>query len=415
MSQPVENLVAAIVDAGDAQFIVDHPEVAAYIATNQFDLILYDQLNSHLDKYGKVPARDVLEEEWGQPLPKPSEPALFYLDQLRPLHVRKILQAASAEAAIKINSDPEGALDIFDKAIQELRMQRQASAMIDLRYAKDMIEKHLISKWSGTGLLSMGWPTYDKYSGGLMNGDLVSILGSTGIGKTTLLLSRAFHFWEVHKQPVMFVSSEMNLKAILERSVAILSKVPFDYIKHGMFPNIMVDFKAKLFAALNGDMSGMPPFIFIDGDLAITKEDVLRIFNQLKPGLLCADGPYLWGGSSYRDRWQLIAENVTFLKKDIAKRAPVIATWQFDKEAMKLKKGERPTLGNIGGSKEIANLSSVVLGMFQDKTPETINRRTIEVMKGRGGEVGRFDVHWDFLTINFDELAQAENEELEIT
>jgi hypothetical protein len=41
--------------------------------------------------------------------------------------------------------------------------------------------------------------------------------------------------------------------------------------------------------------------------------------------------------------------------------------------------------------------------MFQEDSPETIERREIRVLKGRNGETGKFSIRWDFLKMDFEQ------------
>jgi hypothetical protein len=100
VSEIVELLIAALVDSGDHEFLIHHPELPKYGSDNAVDSSLVGLCENHLKKYGKVPSRATLEAEWGQKLPKPTEPAKFYLDKLRPIHVKKALQAATVVAQV---------------------------------------------------------------------------------------------------------------------------------------------------------------------------------------------------------------------------------------------------------------------------------------------------------------------------
>jgi replicative DNA helicase len=132
--------------------------------------------------------------------------------------------------------------------------------------------------------------------------------------------------------------------------------------------------------------------------------------------LVVVDGAYLLGGTSYQRRYETIAESATFLKQKIAtnRGIPVMASYQFNKEGAKTKKGEEAVVQDLAGSMEIGNLATVVLGLFQGDTPETIRKRKINVLKGRNGEVGQFYVNWDFVNMDFDEVGE-EDDLLQIT
>ncbi len=413
MSEHIENLVASLVDAGDQDFLNLHPELFAYGSHNAVDSSLLEMLDGHLKSYGKLPARSTLEHTWGRKLPTAPETAKYYLGLLRPVHLRKTLQGASIEAGACIKDDPEKAFAIMAGAVDKLRLTKNGFSLVDFRTAQDKILQHLKAKWDQQNYVPLGWPKYDEMSGGLMPGDFITFSAGTGLGKTYLLLSRAFYLWKVVKIPVLFVSMEMSLEQILERATALQGNIPFNYIKKGVFPNLTFDFKKKMIEALEWAKHSPVPFWFVDGNLAATAEDLGRLCNQLQPRVTLVDGAYLLGGIKYKNRWELIAENASFMKQVLANgmRSTVIASYQFTKNSMRWakKKGEAPGLEDIAGSQEVPNIASVALGISYDESPTGTKRRKIEVMKGRGGEAGSFLVDWNFYTMSFDEVSDEDH------
>jgi hypothetical protein len=79
-------------------------------------------------------------------------------------------------------------------------------------------------------------------------------------------------------------------------------------------------------------------------------------------------------------------------------------SWQLNREATKKKKNEEVGLSEIGYSDAIGQISSVVLGLFQEESIETVEGRQVHVMKGRNGEVGNFSTRWNFHVCDFTEI-----------
>jgi replicative DNA helicase len=234
-----------------------------------------------------------------------------------------------------------------------------------------------------------------------------------------VLLTRAFHFWQNHNVPVVFISGEMSLNPILERAAALFSHIPADFLKHGLIPNVgPKNQKQKLTKALFEDApkAGVP-LRFREANLAMTEKHILQLCHQYHPAVVCVDGAAILGGTSYGRRWEQIASMATFLKQAICQGLgiPCIASYQFTNEARKefKKKQGIPSLPDIAGSAEIANLSTVCLGMTQDNTPETTHHRQIAIMKGRNGESGTFYIHWDWVAMNFEEYIEPTAPELD--
>jgi replicative DNA helicase len=139
---------------------------------------------------------------------------LYYLGLLETAHIQKTLSTAASVAQGHMKADPKQSLAIMEDAVHALRANQQTASVMDFRKAGPRVMKHLTSKWSGKNYISLGWPSFDDNSGGLMAGDFFSIAGFTGAGKTWILLSRAFHIWQNHKLPVVFISAGMGLDAL---------------------------------------------------------------------------------------------------------------------------------------------------------------------------------------------------------
>jgi replicative DNA helicase len=422
LSEAFEKLVSALAESGRVEFLIEHPELRDYVRQSPVDASLFALVDNHVLRYGKIPARETIEDQWGQPLPKTTGPAEFYLPQLKAAYVRDTLQAALNDAQKYMKTNPERSRKIIDEAVTILSTPPEVPAIVDYRESLPRIMKHLASKLKGGGI-SLGWPSYDETSGGLMPGDFVSLVGFSGFGKTQMLLSRALYFWEVLNLPVLFISGEMNLDAILERAAALDSHVPADYLKHGLFPNVgPTNYKEKLIKRLKDAAKAPTPLYFIDANLAMFTSAIQRLCRRLEPAVVCVDGAATLAGHSYHRRWEAIAETTTFLKRVICNQMGIltIATYQFTNEARRAFENEKvlPSLSDIAGSVEIGNLSTVCLGMMPDDTVDIIPRRKISILKGRNGETGSFYTHWNFRTMNFaefDEYAGDTEEDVEIT
>ncbi len=55
-----------------------------------------------------------------------------------------------------------------------------------------------------------------------------------------------------------------------------------------------------------------------------------------------------------------------------------------------------------------------MLGLLQGEAVETLKRRRVKVMKGRGGEGGEFEVNWDMTRCDFGERDTGPVDEAEL-
>jgi hypothetical protein len=135
-----------------------------------------------------------------------------------------------------------------------------------------------------------------------------------------------------------------------------------------------------------------------DGALSAKVVDLQMLCNQLQPDILFIDGAYLLRCDNQRlQRHDRINTNVEDIKQYLADglSIPVVQTFQFNRE-MKKKDVEQVDLEHIAGSDAIGQLSSVVLGLFEEDSIETAIQRKIRILKGRHGEKGEFNINWRF-------------------
>jgi DnaB-like helicase C terminal domain len=149
------------------------------------------------------------------------------------------------------------------------------------------------------------------------------------------------------------------------------------------------------------------PFWVVDGNFKATVEDIWVAARQLKQDAIFIDGAYLLKHPTERDRYRRVAENADLIQQELSNIAPTVCPWQFSREAAKKIKNKGPdqvSLEDIGYSDVIGQVSSLVLGLFEGDSPETVKQRRIEILKGRNGEVGGFITRWDWVGMHFEEV-----------
>ena len=128
----------------------------------------------------------------------------------------------------------------------------------------------------------------------------------------------------------LFVSMEMSTLAIQQRLAALHTHVSATHVKQAALSSVAFK-KVKL--ALTEVKGFAYPFWVVDGNLAVTVEDIWMIARQLNPGAIFVDGGYLLKHPTERDRYRRVAENAELIKQELAKLAPTVVSWQFAKSA----------------------------------------------------------------------------------
>ena len=403
-----EGSVSSLIQFGAIEHLFRGNEVEAYSFVREF-----------VKSYGKLPDPDTIEAHTGETLVKHKETPAYYFDLMEARFTEFALKKAMKEASDHLlpeNKDPEAALKVVVETAMKLMGQKHSRQVVDLREAYDLLIADYVSKIKGVDGygLRLGWPTLDKMSGGLVKGDVISFVGRPAAGKTWQMLFGAHHGWSTmgkkvdpdHDQSRMFVSMEMSILPIQQRLAALQMHLPMTQLQQAALSSKNLK---KLKDGLVEIKGYGAPFYVVDGNLTATVEDIWMMARQLNPAAIFVDGAYLVKHPKERDRYKRVAENADLIKKELAAIAPVCCSWQFarsaaDKNQKKKKDGNKVGLEDIGYTDAIGQVSSLVLGVFEEESVETLKQRRIEVLKGRNGEVGSFLTRWDFDKMDFTEI-----------
>lgn len=413
-------MIAALLDEGSVDRMlklgpVDHLFKGAEPPVWEF-------VKGFVSTHGQLPKADTVTAHTGDKLPVPKEPVSYYVEQMRIRHKELVLKDAIKNAGASLqpdNLDVDKALGVMAETVMSLVRSEFSNQIADFRDAYDLIVPEYVAKAQGTisGGLRLGWPTLDDMTNGLGVGDLLSMVGRPGAGKTLQLLFAALHGWStpavegVQDQSRLFVSMEMPILQIEQRMAAIHTHLPGGKLKQGKLASKSF---TKLKKGLK-ELKGFPhPFWIVDGNLAATVEDVTLLARQLNPAAIFIDGGYLLKHPSERDRYKRVAENADLIKSMLCPIAPTVVSWQFSRSGGKkhLKKGEKPTMDDIGYTDAIAQVSSLILGITQAENVETLKARQIDVLKGRFGETGSFLTNWNWETMDFSEIVEKNVEDM---
>lgn len=398
------------------------------------ELPFYDFVKSFVKAYGSLPKVETVETHLGDELIPHKEPSGYYLDLLETRYVEERVKSTGKAASDLLkpeNKDPQAALQKMTDMVLDVALKKQQKNIVDFRNAIDLVLPAYLAKFkaeSSNGLL-YGWPYLDAMTGGVGVGDLVSFVGRPAQGKTWKLLYAALYGWNLaaklakaaasaaEKPEVMpasgsrmFVSMEMPAQQIIERLSAMQTHLPMNKLKHA---DLGTTGLKKLKAGLTEIKTHADPFWVVDGNLAATVEDIWLMARQLKPDAIFIDGGYLVKHPTEKDRFRRVAENADLMKQELSSMCPTTVSWQFAKSASKKKKGEVVTGDDVGYSDAIFQVSSILLGLFEHESVETLKRRCVQLIKGRSGETGQFITNWDFANMDFSEISEVAVEDLQ--
>lgn len=372
---------------------------------NSGEKLAFEYISKHVLQYGALPKLETLAIHSDADLEKPPEPSLYYLEHLKQRYMDLGLRNAVADATKLLkgdDKDPRAAVSMmFDACVAMLRTEKSAH-LFDFRDAlMPVMAEHTAKLIDSNVGVDLGWEYLDRMIGGIRKGDLVSYVGRPQKGKTWFMLYSALHAWEKQGKTVMFCTFEMEGRLIRERLAAMYGHVPAMSLKLG---EMLEQDSKKLVAKLTTAKHMKNPLWILDAGMATTVPEILSITRSLKPDVIYLDGAYLIQHENTRlDRFRKIDAVADQIKTIICPLAPTLASWQYSRAAAKKKKDEPVTAEDVYGSDVIFMVSSILLGIFQAETPETIHRKLIQIQKGRGGEKGEFETCWDFVNMDFSQ------------
>lgn len=375
---------------------------------------LYEVIRSHIAQYGAIPKAETITTmpDFASALVQAPEPMEYYMHEVEQRYLNTTLTSmVSTSISLLKEKKGEETLDLVKNAVSTLFALKNRQHLFDLRTMSQLIGSEYAKSWQeGDSALMYGWPTLDAMTGGLRAGDLASFVGRPAAGKTFKLLKVAHNAWVSNNTP-LFVSMEMNTTIIAQRIAALHTHTPLTKL---LKAELVTPVFKNLMEGLVEVQGFESPFWVVDGNFSTTVEDIMTMCHQLKPGSVFVDGAYLLKHPNARmNKFERISENCELLKQQIATdlEIPTVVSYQLNRDVLKKKKDQKAGVEDIYGSDSIGQLSTVVLGLFQEEGVETMHRRRVEILKGRNGEVGEFNINWEFNKMNFDEVPKEEQKQ----
>ena len=380
---------------------------------------VWDFVSEFIKKYGELPKAETIQTHTSVALPETAEPAAYYLDLMRIRHQELCIKAAMKKAQDQLQpggAGSEAALTQITQMVLNLLTQDQAHQVSDLRTAHKLLIDHYAATNHGSlSGVKLGWPYFDEMSGGVRKSDLVSMVGRPGIGKTWQMLYCRLHRLGCRPKPT---------RRTPWREPACSSRWRWTCCRSSSaWPRCTR--RCKMSRSRR----------------ARCRRVELKTLQEGPEGAGGLQGPVL-GGRRQPDgdgRRRLPARQAAEAERGLHRRrvpdeairpsatatsgcprTPICSRIRSPTRsarssprgssrarASKKKKGEEVTLDDIAHADAIGMDSSIVMGVFEEETVETLKQRRVKILKGRNGETGEFLTNWYFDKMDFCGSAQA--------
>jgi replicative DNA helicase len=366
------------------------------------ELPAYNFLLNFHSRYGGLPSLDLMLTE-GFNLTEPQGPIDYYMDECRKRAIYNYINGAQGQLMEALrNRNMDGSIEIIQNALNSVSSLRTEEDVITLHEAsiRVMEEYDRAHLQPGRQGITLGWDVLDDATGGAENGDLITVVARTNIGKSWTLVWMALQAWRAGHS-VLFASMEMTTEAVVRRFIGLDNVVNPRFIREG---RLSIYREQEIRRSIE-NMASRPPFHFLSGNLRKETSDLDALIQEFSPDIVYVDAGYLMkskGGKQWRAKWEEQATVATELKDlCLARNRPLVQSVQFSKEQKAGDKAEADLM-NIGGTDEIAKLSSIVLGALPGLHPRESVRRRYKVIKARESEVNtEFTTRFEFYPLNF--------------
>lgn len=414
-------LLSALRKSGSSSLLFDVP--VDYFNKDEQKVFLW--LRDHFREHKGFPTSKTIKRETGVSTVKTNENVNYYIDNSRKkaLYYRLMDPYSELREAMG-DKAPDRVIEVCKEILQISReLGRDQEGVITIRAALDEVEADYDIAHDTIGLrgITTGWPYVDKITGGHQNGDLNTLVGRPGRGKTYMILKQAYSAW-LSGKAILLVSMEMTALQLARRLVGISSGINPNYIKTGRLSSIV---KQRMDGSISVLRDGVP-FNMVVGGFRKSVSAVRALAEELNPDIIFVDASYLLTPEKKRNRSESRRETVSDVIEELKMittdlNRPILQTVQFNRLAVKprrLREHERRnpighlSLERIGETDVVGQVSSIVTGIELGDPPHERDRRWMGFLKGREGEQGHWCVHYEFNPVNFDIVAREDQREV---
>ena len=332
--------------------------------------------------------------------------------------LRRLVQAGTRIVQMGYGAAGQDSIGSVDEIVD--RAQAEVYEVTERRTAEDFvrIEELLqgtmdeIDRISSTGGIGTGIPTgfseLDQITNGLHPGQMITIAGRPGAGKSTLGMDIARSAAVKHGKPAVFFSLEMSRLEIMMRLFSAEARIPLRNMRSGH----MSDEDWTRMARRSGELAEAP--LFIDDSPNLTMMEIRAKARRLKQRhdlqLVVIDYLQLMtSGKRVESRQQEVSEfsrAIKLLAKEL--EVPVIALSQLNR-GPEQRTDKKPMLSDLRESGSIEQDSDVVLLVHREDMYERESPRAGEadliIAKHRNGQTGTVTVAFQGHYSRFTDLA----------
>lgn len=364
---------------------------------------MWNYIIRHTRRYKSTPSLEATKNDWPDfEFVQTQETIEWVMDRFVVMVKRRFADDQLVELA-RIADDPDRREEIdleFLRVAQDLVASLPTGKVSRFSEAEKRIRAYEERKKSGKRLgIPYGFPTLDKALSGVFPHELVTVLGWTNIGKSTLLRVFAFNMWMEGYNP-LYISLEMGDDEILREFDAMAAKLDRQKMKQLDLSAEQMEHWAEFAANMTEQTSDI---LIVDEKYRVSPEQVYAETLRHKPDIVFVDYVGLMktqGSMRGVKKYQQLTDITQDLKVNARMlRIPIVMAAQTNRSGAK----DGADLDNVADAVSISQDSDTVIGLFQDEDMERDREMEMRVNKSRSGPRPKFKAIWDHETPEFRE------------
>lgn len=359
-------------------------------------------ITEHFNNYGVYPEFNTIEREIGHTVFSriPAEPLEYWMRYVneRWYHSKLVQLRDSISDQLASGNDFSQAIETVANIHNEITQDTTNAQSLDMYTVQENVIEHhnRVQQMSTIPGIPFGLPFLDEVAGGIQAGDIVVIVGESGIGKTFLSIKFARAAREAHYN-VLMVCTEMPELQVARRDLAMKAEINANDLKMGKLSEFSTNRLQRIIAESEERTNTEDSYYkILPGDIYNTFENISTFVKEVKPHLLIVDGAALIRSEKFKgSRWERIIEIIEKFKALALKESElrIILTFHYGKSGP----GKQE---NIYGGMAISQFASMILSFEYERQEDKNNTspvqyRNLKLLKGRDGETGVLRVLYD--------------------
>jgi archaellum biogenesis ATPase FlaH len=243
---------------------------------------------------------------------------------------------------------------------REIYLDRDSSSRLDFFNET----RNTILKGGMLGLPT-GLATFDKQGLGFRKGEVIVVIGGTGVGKSWLVTYMGVTSY-TSGYKILMISPELTAEEVGQRFDVLLANT--QGVQLSNMEIMLGKADPKVYEDWLSSLDGNSRFVVIDSSdtgKRLTFTDIWRYAKEHNPDLLIVDGlPFIAGNNSRDKGWEALKDGVEYLKAlAVQEKIVVLIAHQPNRDASKHHATVAPGLDKIGYSFAVAEAADRVISM----------------------------------------------------